>query len=397
MPAGIRFYSLADTTGYGQAAIGYVRALVNAGAQVEWLPIRYAGEGPRLVARDAIALANEAATDAGGLSDLPALLAATAAPLDPAVVAMWCIPEFWPALQLPQRRNVGMTVWETDRIPAHWLGLLNAVDAVVVPSAINRQVFEAAGVHRPVSVVPHARRHAWNHFTPAELAAARAGFGIAQDVFVFYAISTWDPRKAIPFLLEAFAHAFTADEPTTLVLKVPPQGYGDPPYYNVETTTGLADVVLVRLQQALGRPLPRIVLLPYEMNNRGIDLLHALGDTYVSFSHGEGFALGAFDAATRGTPVVMTAWGGQSDYLGDHPGAVSAAWSHVPVFPPYRPSYWPSQRWADVALDDAVAALRAARSDVDGRRIAAAVIEDDIAGRFAEPVIGRALRHALGA
>jgi glycosyltransferase involved in cell wall biosynthesis len=397
MPAGIRFYSLLDNSGYGQAAIGYVRALVNAGAAVEWIPIRNVADGARVVARDAIPLLGEAA-DSPGLVDLPALLAATAAPIDPAVVATWCVPELWPALQLPGRRNVGMTVWETDRIPAHWRGLLHAVDALVVPSAFTRDVFVGSGVRVPVTVVPHVRRHAWSSFTGPELAAAREGFGIPSNAFVFYNIGTWDPRKDPAFLLQAFAQAFGDSDDVVLVLKVPPQGYGDPPYYSQRPTTVLAEEVLTRLQDLLGRPLPRIVLLPYELNLRGIDLLHALGDCYVSFSHGEGFALGAFDAATRGIPVVMTDWGGQGEYLGTgHSGLVASRRVPVPVFPPSQPSYWPSQRWAQVSLDDAIAALHRAVAEAPAARTAALAIELDIANRYADPVIGPQLRRVLGA
>jgi hypothetical protein len=46
-------------------------------------------------------------------------------------------------------------VWETDRTPRHWPELLNAVDRVIVLSEWNRAVFEADGVHVPISVVPH--------------------------------------------------------------------------------------------------------------------------------------------------------------------------------------------------------------------------------------------------
>ncbi len=395
MPGGVRFHSLVDHTGYGQAGIGYVRALVNAGVPVEWVAVRYAGDGAAPVPRDAIALAREAAGD-GAIGDLPALLAATAAPLDTAVNAMWCVPEAWHSLWAEGARNVGMTVWETDRIPAHWKRLLDAPDALVVPCTMNRDVFAAAGVRPPVHVVPHVRRHAWNAFTPDELAAARAGFGLDADSFVFYAISTWDPRKDVPVLLDAFAHAFTAADPVALVVKLAPLGYGDPPYCAQQPTTQLAEHALARIGAALGRPLPRIVLLPYDINTRGIDLLHALGDAYVNLAHGEGFALGAFDAATRGTPVVMPDWGGPRDYLGTNPcGAVPVRMTSACVFPPSGPSYWPSQRWASVARDDAVAALQRVWREHAAACNEAVRIEADIAVRFAEPPVARALVAAL--
>ena len=41
----------------------------------------------------------------------------------------------------------------------------------------------------------------------------------------------------------------------------------------------------------------------------GDDAIHAIGDCYVSLTHGEGWGMGAFDAATLGKPVLITGWG----------------------------------------------------------------------------------------
>jgi hypothetical protein len=57
---------------------------------------------------------------------------------------------------------------------------------------------------------------------------------------VFYAISAWDPRKALPALLAAFVRAFRADDGVALVLKTGPVGYGAPPFYGQEPTLGMA-------------------------------------------------------------------------------------------------------------------------------------------------------------
>jgi hypothetical protein len=132
---------------------------------------------------------------------------------------------------------------------------------------------------------------------------------------VFYSINTWDPRKNLPFLLRAFCAAFGPQDPVSLVLKTSPLGYGDPPFYPRTDSAELARELLTRLSG--GAATPAISLLPYSLNGQAIDWLHALGDCYVSFTHGEGWGLGAFDAATLGKPVLMTGWGGQRDYLGE--------------------------------------------------------------------------------
>jgi glycosyltransferase involved in cell wall biosynthesis len=393
---GIQYHSFVEPSGYGLAGIGYVRALVNAGVPVRWVPVVRAGEDVRpRHPGDSLSL-GMSATEDEALADLPALLDATCRPLDCDVVVAHTVPEHWPTLFAPGKRNVGMTVWETDRIPAHWRTLLDSAERVIVPCTQNRDVFVAGGVRRPVHVVPHVRRHAWNAFAPSEIDAARERFGLGDARFVFYAINAWDPRKALPALLAAFVRAFTMEDGVALVLKTGPIGYGAPPFYATESTLGMAQRAVDAATDALDRDAPTICVLPYELSGRGVDMVHAIGDAYVSLSHGEGFALGLFDAATRGTPAIATGWGGHLDYLRpDWPGAVPFRMGSVPVWPPWRPSYWPSQRWAVPDEDAAIAAMRALAADPAPARAAAAAIAESIANRYAEPVVAKMLVEAL--
>jgi glycosyltransferase involved in cell wall biosynthesis len=121
-------------------------------------------------------------------------------------------------------------------------------------------------------------------------------------------------------------------------------------------------------------------------------MLHCLGDVYVSMAHGEGWGLGAFDAAALGRPLLMTGWGGHRDYLGDDaawPGALPWRMTSVPVFPPDQPSYWRSQRWASVEDSAAVQAMRGFVADPAPHVHAAAAIAERIANDYAEPLIAQ--------
>jgi hypothetical protein len=68
----------------------------------------------------------------------------------------------------------------------------------------------------------------------------------------------------------------------------------------------------------------------------------------------------------------------------------------VPVWPPWRPSYWPSQRWAQPDADAAVAAMQALVADPAPARASAAAIAESIANRYAEPVVAKSFVEALG-
>jgi len=398
MSKGIRYYSFLEATGYGAAAIAYIRALLNAGIQVQWVRLRRTWDAtPQPLPDTDESVFFRAAAGDVGLADLAQILRHTSAPIGHDTVLCHCPPEYWPHLFERGKRNVGYTVWEADRPPPHWPPIFDRADRILVPCRLNCDAFVATGTRAPVRIVPHIRRHVWNTFTPDERCAARTRFGIPENHFIFYSIGDWYPRKALGLLLETYARAFTAADPVTLLLKTSEFGYGTPPLYPREATSELARMTIERCAMALGHGLPNLCLLPLDdLSGCEIDLLHELGDCYVSLAHGEGWALGAFDAATRGTPVVMTGWGGQLDYLGPSwSGAIPYGLGSVPIWPPERPSYFSSQRWAHPDTDAAGEMLRAVYRDGAAARENAMALAAGIAHRYAEPVIAALLLHAI--
>jgi glycosyltransferase involved in cell wall biosynthesis len=58
-------------------------------------------------------------------------------------------------LRCPRAANVGLTGWDTDRLPhPGWVESLNAMDALWVPTTHTRDLFAAAGVTAPLCVIP---------------------------------------------------------------------------------------------------------------------------------------------------------------------------------------------------------------------------------------------------
>jgi hypothetical protein len=92
----------------------------------------------------------------------------------------------------------------------------------------------------------------------------------------------------------------------------------------------------------------------------------------------------------------MTGWGGHRDFLGaDWPGAVPYRMVTVPLWPPDRPSYFPSQRWAEPDIAVAARMLRAVIDEPEPAHVAALRIRERIVEKFAEPVIVSQLLQAL--
>ena len=399
MTIGVKYCSYPDHSGYGLAALAYVRALHTAGVPVWWAPVILRDGRQRLWRPDdglaALPLASAAENDIA-VQDLLALLqVAGPKPCDTVVVHM--VPEHWPALAEPGKRNIGYTVWETDALPAHWLPLLCVPDKVLVPCTMNQTLFTRGGVTKPVDVIPHIRRHGWNEASSTHGAELRRQLGVPDDHFVFYSIGVWDPRKALGDLVNVFARTFCGDDKVSLVLKTS------------TTISGLAvdcgptgDIAeRVRTLQAraaveTGRSPAHIALLAADrVPGRVIDALHATGDCYVSLAHGEGWGLGAFDAATLGKPVLIAAYGGPADYLGaDYPGCIDYTMVPVSGWVPTA-SFRPPQRWAQPDPVDAGRKLRRMVARYADFLEPAAQAAERIANRYAAPVVTRQMIAAL--
>jgi glycosyltransferase involved in cell wall biosynthesis len=300
------------------------------------------------------------------------------------------VPEHYPLVRsvVDGGPFVGSTVWETDRLPAHWPDLLNATDLVVVPTAWNRDVFVDGGVRAPIAVVPHVA-------TTPDAGDRGVGLGIRDDELVVYTIGRWDERKALFLTLDAYLRAFTADDPVTLVVKTGPWlemppgewGAGAP----LASTTAWHVVSLVRRH-----PKPARIQLEVEpWSPDRIAGLHARGDCYLTLARGEGWGMGAFDACAYGNPVVATGWGGFLEYLDDE-SAFLVDHALVPVEHHAAGSYSGDQRWAAPDVDHAVDLLRAVVADPAAARARAARARDRVLERYAPARVAATFLDLLG-
>jgi glycosyltransferase involved in cell wall biosynthesis len=400
----VRYFSALDAGGYAQAGFGYVRALVNAGIRVHWTPFLWPrnDHNPTLLSTDA-ALRQPIVASAENdvqLGDLAALINATQQPITADTTIFHTVPEHWPLLENftdKASQRIGMTVWETTRLPAHWLPRIDRVHRVCVPCEMNREVFVASGVTQPVNVVPHVRRNRWSEFGERELSGFRSALELKNDCFTFYSINTWTIRKNIPLLLRAFCRAFGSDEAVQLIIKTSRHGDTDTQPHQRKPSGQLCNAIVREELARDGNACSNIRLIADDaLPTRSIDALHCIGDCFVSLTHGEGFGLGAFDAATYGNPVVTPGFAGARDIFPDSwAGNVAHTMTSAPIWPTFQPSYWSDQDWAHVELQDAIESLRHAYRDVEARRTEALAIQADIAHRFSETRIASQLISAI--
>ncbi len=388
---GVRYISLAENSGYGNAGQSYILALLHAGIPVQWLPLLVTPQGYRLRtevegSRDWVSSLADPQVEDGYFSD--AIQNTIGAGIDYDAVILHCTPEHWPRLTEPGKRNIGYTVWETDTPPPPWTGLMQSADQVLVPSQFSRTVFERAGIERPIDVIPHISRPKSASPSEENVTKLCGEYSIPRQSYLFYAIEAWTARKALWKTIHAFLDSFSGDDPVSLIVKTDPEGPRSGAAADTTPTRQLVDELISHYPNPA-----RTVLIDHRLSSAEIAILHTIGDCYLSLTHSEGWGLGAFEAGAAGNPAIITGWGGQLDYLG-------SGWPYLidfemtPVMDARgRNSYLPSQLWASPSHDHAVHLIRRVfehreRAQVDGQRLQAKIVRE-----FNEAVVGRTL-HA---
>ncbi|GIP22517.1 glycosyltransferase family 4 protein [Paenibacillus sp. J22TS3] len=196
------------------------------------------------------------------------------------------------------------TVWETTKIPSHWLPNINKFDAICVPSVQNKQALRNSGVKIPIYIVPHGvntREYApGGRKLPIPQAAGR---------FTFVSVFGFQHRKNPEGLLRAYWEEFSASDRVLLVIKT--NGYS--PY---EDESWIKNRIM-RYKETLGirKPTAPVVVIGKHLSSGQIRGLYRLGQVFVLPTRGEGVGLPFLESLASGVPVIATGWGGHMDFL----------------------------------------------------------------------------------
>lgn len=389
---GLKYISWGDSTGYAIAAKAYLRALIDTGVELTWTPMM-PGE----------ALYQPQATTTWPCARLASVCNR---PMEYDRVLIHTVPEYYPAFIEQERREgrriFGYTVWELESLPAHWPAILNRLDGVIVPCRWNAEVFRRSGVTVPIHVVAHLSQfEGMPRASEAAHAALRARLPRSLEMenrLVFYSIGFWSNRKAPYLALEAYWQAFEANEPVLMIVKTSRQ---DITRWHRHWRNGFRRRhpsparTLAEMARRFPRAAPVALIADESLDDEEMLALHEMGDCFVSLTRTEGWGLGAFEAALLGKPVVMTAYGGQEDFL-DPMLSYPVDYSLVPVHEPtWAASYKPGDRWAEPSVAQAVAHLRAIFADPQGAQARARRQAEGIAREFPRDAVIDSLLEAL--
>jgi glycosyltransferase involved in cell wall biosynthesis len=259
-----------DPSGYGEATRGYLSAMEShKEISIKLIP-RYFfhGELPNLrQVMPTLRRMNDSTLDAAR---------------EPFVAIQHLTPEqwrCWPGQQC--RYHIGMTTFETDRLPEMWRVHLKAADEIWTYSEWGRRVFEQERLNRPIVVIPHGVDFV--RFRPnAGILPGLEKLRTESGAYVFGSNFDWTERKNPEALLEAYFKAFKADDRVLLLLKVFHQFPIDRSVQTIKR-----NIAGIKARLGLSKT-PPVLLISEILSDDLIPKFYGSIDAYVLPSRGEG-------------------------------------------------------------------------------------------------------------
>jgi glycosyltransferase involved in cell wall biosynthesis len=358
---GIKYISpLLDSSGYGEASRGYVLALHKLGIPITCKPISF----------EKIRPVNEKYGKT--------LASLTNKDIDYNVVIVHATPHHFEQHKEIGKTNVGYTVWETTKLPADWVEMMNKMDMILTCCDWNVDVYKESGITVPVGNVPHGiAMDEFDGIKPYNIK------GIDDDTFVFYNIFQFMERKNPTALVRAYWHAFQNNENVALVLKTYRSDYSD-------KDKGMVRETMKRLKGVMPMPNPhaKVYLLLDLLTRNEILGLHARGNCFVSLDRGEGFGLSGFTAGACETPVIATGFGGALEYAKPD-NSYLVDYTLQPVFGMiWGPWYTGDQLWASADVHHASQLMRQVYENPDEAQEKAGRMKRYIGNNFTWEKVG---------
>jgi len=329
---GIKYKSPSlDGSGYGQASRGYILALHRMGIPITLNSTLFEKDRPDLGADGKLLNSLEGKN------------------IDYNIVITQLTPNLLERHIEQDKFNICYCVWETNKLPLSWPSLINDyADAVMVGSQFNVDVYKNSGVTKPIFCIPHGiDMSEFENAVPFNLR------GVKPDTFKFYNISQFTERKNPMALIKAYWHAFSEGENVALVLKTYRADYSDREKEAVRAT-------IKSLRH--GMPIenrPPIYLISDQLSRSEILGLHKTCDCFISLDRGEGFGLGGLEAGASGNPIIVTKFGGVTEYAKPD-NSYLVNYSLTPTFGMPWSNMWYSgdQMWAEPDCGMAVEYMR---------------------------------------
>lgn len=265
--------------------------------------------------------------------------------IKPEIQIIHLTPENFAKLKISGIKNIGLTVWETSRLPNEWVKMCNQMDEIWVPCDWNVDVFKSSGVIVPVKKIPHTIDFA------ALQPIQSYDLGIPSTGYKFYSIFQWSARKNPEGLIRSYYAEFNNTDNVCLVLKTYLQNNSESDKQQIKT-------LIKNIKNDLFlTDTPPIVLIHGSLSRDQILDLHRQCDCFVLPHRAEGWGVPHFEAMAQGKPVIATGYGGNLEFMS--PGnSVITGFSMTPVCGMGRPTYNGKMEWAEPNLGEFRTAMK---------------------------------------
>jgi glycosyltransferase involved in cell wall biosynthesis len=290
-----------------------------------------------------------------------------------------------PVLKGRIKKRIGVTVFETDRIPAHWVAPCNEMDEIWVPSSFNVETFSRSGVQKEkLRVVPRTI-----DFHKYQQPFAKYAFTGPVKSFKFLYSCAFDYRKGVDLLLRSYCEEFSEQEDVSLILKVFTPGWSEE----------LDVPALLRSYIPQTEKVPHIHFIFGKVSERELLQLYASCDCYVSTERANGWSNPAMEMMALGKPVIHIGWGGNTAYMNaqnafliEHEGEYEAVDERLSR---HRSREYAGHRWIKVSKESVRKTMREAYENKEKREKIARQGCVDIQQFFSTEKVADLLRVAL--
>lgn len=232
--------------------------------------------------------------------------------------------------------------WEESVIPMETVRVLNSnFQGVLAPSGFVAKALIDSGVYVPVHRISPSPDLA----DFRRLGEERSAKSNAKDTITYLHVSSCFPRKGVDILLAAFVSTFRRTDKVRLVIKTFPNPDNTIPEMLAEILAADPDA-------------PEIVLINCDLDRQELLDLYRQADVMVLPTRGEGLNLPAAEAMAARIPLIVTGYGGQSDFC-DHETARLLSWHFAPSLSHLATG---NSLWVEPSKIDLIAALREAAS-----------------------------------
>ena len=247
----------------------------------------------------------------------------------------------FPQAQFDRHYNIGVFLWELEKIPEEWKRVFSYMDEIWTPSGfIANAIRKETG--KPVTVIPYGMEAAYDE------GLTRADFGLSEEdflVLMMFDSNSFASRKNPGAAIDAFREAYGENpEHVKLVIKI--------------SNPKPEDVAFV--EEHIGGK-AGYTLITERMDKERLNSLIRLCDVFLSLHRSEGFGLVLAEAMSLGTAAVATNWSANTEFMPEGTACLVDC-EMVPVGNAYRYEQ-EGAAWAEPDVRQAAAYLRRLKDD----------------------------------